>query len=151
VDLAVPLPRLLAELALVLRAGLRLVVAAPVEREEPLLERERDALGRLRVDAADFVERDALGRLRVDAADFDRDEPLVFGFDLDAFDELFGAFDELLLLLLRLAAALLLAIRKTSRLEGVRCAYPLAATLTKLQGIPQPLVQMSHLGYDVGS
>jgi hypothetical protein len=149
VDLAVPLLRLLAERALVRRAGLRLAVAAPLEREEPLL--ERDALGRLRVDAADLVERDALGRLRVDAADFDRAEPLDFGFDLDAFDELFEAFDELLLLLLRLAAALLLAIRKTSRLEGVRCAYPLAATLIKLQGIPRPLVQMSHLGYDVGN
>jgi hypothetical protein len=134
VDLAVPLPRLLAELALVLRAGLRLVVAAPVEREEPLLERERDALGRLRVDAADFVERDALGRLRVDAADFDRDEPLVFGFDLDAFDELFEAFDELLLLLLRLAAALLLAIRKYLSTRGRTLRLPVSRDSNQIAG-----------------
>ena len=106
-----PLPRLLAELAL-LRAGLRLAVALPGPEERA----ERDAghawMRRTSSSAmrwggcgwtrrtsssamrwggcgwtCDPVERDALGWLRVDAADFDRDEPLVFGFDLDAFDE----------------------------------------------------------------
>jgi hypothetical protein len=115
VDLAVPLLRLLAELALVRGALLRLA-AAPLEREEPLLE------------------RDALGRLRVDAADFDRDELLAFGFERDAFEERFEAFDELLLLLLRLAAGLLLAIPETSRLEGVFLRLPVSRDSNQIAG-----------------
>ena len=51
---------------MVRRAGLRLAVA-PLERDEPLLERE------------------ALLRLRVDAAVFERDAPPAFVFDPDSF------------------------------------------------------------------